>query len=260
MKTFIAATFASVAVAALANSFSPVIGVTEITATSQNTIIPIPYKSLANSANNVTLADLVRTTGLPVGTWLLAFNGTQYESWKLEVNSASSSWTPVKYASSINMGETGVAQGANTKEFAPGGAFWIVLPNAPSADGQKIYVYGSYSNDVTSKVPAGKTMLVANPKQGAATPAVEGAVAKDQMVCIKSGVVTTYTYDGTKWGRWVTTTTAGKSSLEFVEGLPELEVGDGFWYKSKKSTAVSAEEGSSAAADNVTITWTSVQN
>jgi hypothetical protein len=80
------------------------------------------------------------------------------------------------------------------------------------------------------------------------------------MVCIKSGVVTTYTYDGTKWGRWVTTTTAGKSSLEFVEGLPELEVGDGFWYESKKSTAVSAEEGSSAAADNVTITWTSGQN
>lgn len=254
MKTFIAATFASVAVAALANSFSPVIGVTEITATSQNTIIPIPYKSLANSANNVTLADLVRTTGLPAGTWLLAFDGDEYEAWVL---GDGGSWTPGTYAST-NMGGISVAPGANTKEFAPGGAFWIVLPKAPQSE-QKIYVYGSYSDGVTFTVPAGKTMLVANPKQEKSTPNVSGAVAKDQMVCIKSGVVTTYTYDGTDWGRWVTTTTEGKSSLEFVEGLPELEVGDGFWYKSKKSTAVSAEEGSSAAADNVTITWTSVQ-
>ena len=256
MKTFIAATFASVAVAAWANSFSPVIGVTEITATSQNTIIPIPYTSLANSANYVTLADLVRTTGLPAGTWLLAFDGDEYEAWTLQEDGGS--WIPGTYAST-NMGGTSVAQGANTKEFAPGGAFCIVLPNAPSADEQKIYVYGSYFDSVTFTVPAGKTMLVSNPKQEKSTPHVSGAVAKDQMVCIKSGVVTTYTYNGTKWGRWVTTTTEGKSSLEFVEGLPELEVGDGFWYKSKKSTAVSAEEGSSAAADNVTITWTSVQ-
>lgn len=249
MKTFIAATFASVAVAVWANSFSPVIGVTEIIATSQNTIIPIPYTSLTDSANNVTLADLVRTTGLPAGTWLLAFDGEKYEAWTLL--EGVSSWTPGTYAST-NMGETSVAQGANTKEFAPGGAFWIVLPSVPQG-GQKIYVYGSYSDDVTSTVPAGKTMLVANPKQGAATPAVAGAVAKDQMVCIKGEVVTTYTYNGTTWGRWVTSKNAeGISSLDFVIGLPTLGVGEGFWYKSKNTNASENEV--------VTITWTSVQN
>lgn len=258
MKTFITATFASVAVAVWANSFSPVIGVTEITATSKNTIIPIPYTSLTNSANNVTLADLVRTTGLPAGTWLLAFDGEKYEAWTLQDGKWTSAGT---YVSTIPGNE--VAEDANEKTFAPGGAFWIVLPNAPLADGQKIYVYGSYSDNVTSKVPAGKTMLVANPKQGAATPVVAGAVANDQMVCIKGEVVTTYTYNGAgaTWGRWVTSTNAeGISSSAFEPGLPTLEVGEGFWYKSKKQTAVSAEEGSSAAADNVTIEWTSVQN
>ena len=246
MKTFIAATFASVAVAVWANSFSPVIGVTEITATSQNTIIPIPYTSLANSANDVTLADLVRTTGLPAGTWLLAFDGEAYEAWTLQ----DGKWASVTYASTIP-GNT-VAAGANEKTFAPGGAFWIVLPSVPQG-GQKIYVYGSYSDDVTSTVPAGKTMLVANPKQGAATPAVAGAEAKDQMVCIKGEVVTTYTYNGTTWGRWVTSKNAeGISSLDFVIGLPTLEAGEGFWYKSKKTNASENEV--------VTITWTSVQN
>ena len=244
MKTFIAATFASVAVAVWANSFSPVIGVTEITAISQNTIIPIPYTSLANSANNVTLADLVRTTGLPAGTWLLAFDGDKYEAWTLQ----DGKWAPGTYASTIP-GNT-VAAGANEKTFAPGGAFWIVLPNAPSADEQKIYVYGSYSDSVTFTVPAGKTMLVANPKQGSATPNVIGAKVKDQMVCVKGEVVTTYTYNGTVWGCWVTTkTTDVKSSLSFVEGLPALGVGEGFWYKSKNASETEV----------VTINWTSVQ-
>lgn len=252
MKTFIAATFASVAVAVWANSFSPVIGVTKITATSQNTIIPIPYTSLTNSANNVTLADLVRTTGLPKGTWLLAFDGDKYEAWTLKEDGGS--WIPGTYAST-NMGGTRVAPGANTKEFAPGGAFWIVLPEPEEGESinQTIYVYGSYSDEVKFTVPAGKTMLVANPKQGAATPVVEGAVAKkDQMVCIKSGVVTTYTYDGTVWGCWVTEKTDGKNYLKFSEGLPKLEVGEGFWYKSKKTNASENEV--------VTINWTSVQD
>lgn len=245
MKTFIAAIFASVAVAVWANSFSPVIGVTEINATSKNTIIPIPYTSLTNSANNVTLADLVRTTGLPAGTWLLAFNGEKYEAWVLEKDGK---WTSAgTYVSTIPGNE--VAEDADEKTFAPGGAFWIVLPEPEERNSinQTIYVYGSYSDNVTSKVPAGKTMLVANPKQGAAKPVVEGAVAKtDQMVCIKGEVVTTYTFNGSKWGCWVTTTTGGKSSLSFEEGLPTLGVGEGFWYKSKN------------ASENevVTITWT----
>jgi membrane-associated protease RseP (regulator of RpoE activity) len=252
MKTFIAATFASVAVAVWANSFSPVfspvIGVTEITATSQNTIIPIPYTSLANSANNVTLADLVRTTGLPAGTWLLAFDGDKYEAWTLQ----DGKWASGTYASTIP-GNT-VAAGADEKTFAPGGAFWIVLPEPEERNSvnQTIYVYGSYSDNVTSKVPAGKTMLVANPKQGAAKPVVEGAVAKDQMVCIKGEVVTTYTYNGTTWGQWVTSKNdEGIISPVFNPGVPTLGVGEGFWYKSKKTNASENEV--------VTINWTSVQ-
>lgn len=232
MKKLLALAFASIAVVAVASSYSPTIGVTKITTTSVNTIIPIPYTSLSSGVA-VSLADLVCTTNLPANTWLLAFDGDKYEAWTLLT--AGGTWTSGAYATTIP-GVT-VAQGAGDKTFAAGGAFWIVLPDEKSIE-TAIYVLGAYSDSVTSTITAGKTMLVANPLQEDATATIANAAANDQIVVINGATVTIYTYNGTKWGQWVTS----NNGLTFEEWDGILPYGAGFWYKSKGAT-------------NVTITW-----
>ena len=82
MKKLLSITVASLAFAAVADYAAPQIGVTTITATSKNTIIPVPFKALSDGTSGITVTDLVKTNGLPNNTWLLAYNGTNYSSWQ----------------------------------------------------------------------------------------------------------------------------------------------------------------------------------
>lgn len=218
MKKLLTIAVASFAIAAVADYTAPQIGVTTITATAKNTIIPVPFKALSDGTSNITVTDLVKTNSLPDHTWLLSYNGTAYNSWEY----SSGVWTPAIYA-----GETGISPtaGAANAPLACGSAIWIVLPTADSYN-TSVTVYGAYATGVTSAVAAGGengvATLVANPLQGEANITVT-PIAGDQIII--PNTETMYTYRTKKDG--------SDGTWRFDGGavpLPSFGIGQGFWY------------------------------
>lgn len=232
MKQLLTMAVAAFAITAVNAYTAQQVGVTTISTTSQNTIIPVPFTSLADSSAEVTAKDLVKTTGLAENTWLLYFDGGKYNAWKLN---ASQAWEPGTYATTIP-GAT-VSPAANNLTVSAGGAMWIVLPDGESS--ASITVYGSYTGSNTSTVAAGKTMLVANPLQSSATISTSGAVKGDKITFIANGVPTVYTYNNA--GQWVTLTDNGEGVLSPTP-ISAIPLGAGFWCKASTSA--------------ITITWT----
>ena len=198
---------------------APQIGVTTITATSKNTIIPVPFKALSDGTSDVTVTDLVKTNSLPDNTWLLAYDGTTYNSWQY----SSGVWTPAAYA-----GETGISPtaGAASAQLTCGSALWIVLP---TSDSYNVYVtvYGAYGAGVTSSVVAGGesgvATLVANPLQSEATITTVTPAVGDQIIIPESSKM--YTYRKKKDGTHGTWRYDGAAAT-----LPSFGIGKGFWY------------------------------
>lgn len=223
MKKLLTIAVATLAITAVNAYTAQQVGVTTIQTTSQNTIIPVPFTSLANSSTPVTAKDLVKTTGLAENTWLLYFDGAKYNAWKLN---SSKVWVPGTYATIP--GAT-VSPAANDLSVSAGGAMWIVLP---SADSVNITVYGSYVNQSSSTVTAGNTMLVANPKQADATPSPVGSNKGDTITILDGTDAGTYTYNGSAWGSYVKPGSGYGLPSWTEKTFSPLSMGAGFWYKS----------------------------
>lgn len=224
MKKLLTIAVATFAITAVNAYTAQQVGVTTIPTTSQNTIIPVPFTSLANSSEPVTAKDLVKTTGLPVNTWLLYFDGEKYNAW---MRNTSKIWEPGTYATTIP-GAT-VSPAAGNLTVSAGGAMWIVLP---SADSVNITVYGSYVNQSSSTVTHGNTMLVANPKQADATPSPSNPNYGDTITILDGTDAGTYTYNGSAWGSYVKPESGYGLPSWTVKTFSPLSTGAGFWYKS----------------------------
>lgn len=232
MKTFLAIAAASLAMSAMATYAPPSIGVTTITATSKNTIIPVPFKGLSDGVSEIKATDLVKTNSLPDHTWLLSYNGTKYSSFEY----SGGVWVPAIYSS-----DTQSVLGGDSDTLACGSAIWIILPG----DGPyntAITVYGAYVEGVTSAVAAGGSdaavaTLVANPLQSAATIGGIYPVNGDQLII--PGTTEIYSYKTNKKGE------NGQWRKDGAQTpLPSsFALGQGFWYVR------------AAKAEAMTITW-----
>lgn len=223
---------ASLGLSVMAAYTPTTVGVTKITATAQNTLVPVQFKSLA-TGGDISPEHLVKTANLKAGTWLYMFNGSSYTAWT--ILSDGGSW-----ATADTSTKDGVIVGkpAGTETLSAGSAIWIVLPEAADYN-QDIYVYGAYLENITATITKGTAALIANPLQAAATPTIANPAKGDTLTLISTGK--TYTFNGTAWG-----------SLEKQSsGLPtftpwtpsSIAVGAGFWYRSK------------GTENNVTISW-----
>lgn len=223
MKKLLTVVAASLAFAAMADYVAPQIGVTTITATSKNTVIPVPFLSLTNGTSAISAAHLVKTTNLKAGTWMLAVAENAYSAWTLESNGGT--WTPASVATA-DLGITATAAAADATLTA-GSAIWIVLPTAEET---AITVYGAYSPNVTSTIAADTessvATLIANPLQGQASFTIKDAVAGDQIFILA----------GDTADRYVCATRKSNSTLVWsingaaVGALPTLAMGQGMWY------------------------------
>ena len=255
MKKLLSVSIATLALAAVAD-YSITVGITAITTTELNTVIPAPFTSL-EGGNTIPVSQLVKAANLPDDTMLYYYNGTSFEAWKR----GTGDWQTTDIASTKKDGIT-VSPGADTVVLGPGNAIWLVLPSAPAAEGQKIYVYGKpvsgYAEDsTTTTVAAGKTTLIGNPrvknaKDTSGTEAdltIEGANTGDTISIIDSeeGSLTTYKYNGEEWG-YYEEPEAGVSGLPVWTSAGNLRIGawQGVWYKSLGSSSV-------------TLTWTDVE-
>lgn len=236
MKKLLSIAAASLAVSAIA-AYTPVsVGVTKITTTNMDTIIPVPFTALSNGGS-IPVAELVNPDGLIDGTTLYVYSGSGYSAWVL----GSGVWTGT---AKVTKDGVQASAGGESATLAAGGAIWIVRPAADDAASRDIYVYGAYpSPAVTTSTAVGNaSTLVANPLQSSATISITG-LTKGDVILVPTG-------DSTNPTRYVCTT-AGETPVWKVgrtaTPLPTFTIGQGFWYVP------------TATSNGATITWTAAQ-
>ena len=225
MKKLLSLSFASLAFAAMADSFSPSIGVQQFTSvTTDSFLLPVKFDSLG--VNAISPRELVATNGLNVGTtWLYIFQNDAYTSWSLQ---------PTGWVAAANAGDDELAPSLPdpTQTLAAGSAIWIT-----GVKGKNISIYGKVIASKTSTIVRKKTNLLANPTgapvSGADLATALGAVAqaKDKISPIGSSFVGNYVYTGSSW-TYVNGTTVTEDAK-----LPDLAADQGFWYVSKSELA-----------------------
>ena len=115
------------------------------------------------------------------------------------------------------------------------GAIWVVLPEAP-ADSKTFCIYGQWADITATDITSGANNLVANPLQSKAVVGFTGnPVRGDAIIIPQDGTPESYTYGKKGW------TSDGASAT-----LPNIEVGQGFWYVCNSTSTVTK------------VTWTPV--
>jgi len=238
MKKLLSLSLASLAFAAVADI---TVGVTEVSATGENTIIPVPYTTIG-STSPVSVHDLVKAANLKDGTLLYYYNGSSYQVWLKN----ESVWTTPDVSTTPAIAGTSVAQGSSDVSVSVGAALWVCMPGfaSASADEKKVFVYGSPVATKTSTIVKNKTNLLSNPTEATVSgDTLAGKLkpdVKDVIMPIGAEFDGTYVYGGSENG-WVHIT-PGNSPVKNAT-LPSIGSYQGFWYVSK------------TAGDNVTINW-----
>lgn len=220
MKTLLSLAVASLAIAAVADSYSPTIGVTAVTTDKKNTIVAVPFDSL-NGGEGIPANELVKTAGLAEGTSLYIYSGSSYSAWTL----VSGQWVAAIQASTAKPEGAGKVSNGTTAPLAAGSAIWLVRPEGDTGS-KTFYIYGKWKAPTSKTVVAG-AQLVANPLQSALSLAgkISNPTAGDEIVTATDGVSERYTYRVNK--------TSGvrmwrKDNKEAT--LPTIPAGQGFWY------------------------------
>ena len=227
MKKILSVALASLAVAAIADPYySPQIGVTTLSLSQKNNIIPVQFTSLTNG--NVSAAALVCTNNIPVTSHLYVYDAISgYSAWTL----SASGWQALDTASTADGISAGVP--ADGQTLVAGTAIWLSFPAEQNVT---VSIYGKVTTSYSVGIAAGtkespKNYLLANPTASAlsfSTILSDMTPKKGDTIRI-IGDTDTYTYNetATKWYK----ISPGESPAEAT--LPSLAAFTGFWYMSK---------------------------
>lgn len=224
MKKLLSLSLASLAFAAVADI---TVGVEKITATSNETIIPVPYTTIGSSTA-VSVHDLVKAANLRDGTKLYYYNGSSYQVWVKE----GSVWTTPDVSATPAIAGTSVVQGSSEVSVAVGAALWVSMDFANATTAQKdIFVYGSPAA-ASWTIVAGKSNLLSNPTNSE----ISNLATKLSSVSAKGDKILPLGTDFA--GYWVkasdgTWSKVVGTSVEKEAALPSLGAYKGLWYVSK---------------------------
>lgn len=204
------------------------------------TAVGVPWTDVGNPANNVKVADLVKTDNLTDGDNLYVYNNGTWTFYTL----SSGAWVA---GTTANSSITATAGNPSEATIARGQALYLERQSYSSP----FYVYGADGEAISSTTLTGATKyLVASPKATAFVPqtsAISGATAKargtagDQIVVpLEGGATRTYTLISGKWGY---VNGSGVRVKEGDDGYLPIQLGTGFWYMT------------ASAANSITITW-----
>ena len=192
------------------------------------TAVGVPWTDVGNPANNVKVADLVKTDNLTAGDNLYVYNNGTWTFYTL----SSGAWVA---GTTANSSITATAGNPSEATIARGQALYLERKN-PTTPGY-FYVYGADGSEITSTTLSGaKKYLVASPKAAAFTVTsakISGASNKDVIqVPLTGGTSRIYQYFMTKnkWrcnGKW-----------EGDDGYEEIPLGTGFWYLAASTSAI----------------------
>lgn len=205
------------------------VGVMGVAMPTKAALIAVPF--LGYDVSAITIADMVNTAELAVGSKLYAPNGSgQYNVWELKSGEGNTKFWD-KTSSNVTIGNAGtqetVTPNANTVTTARGEAFW--LEPAPETSAENCYLLGKPASSAgESALVADKWNLIGNTsgdEMGKSIPIGQ----EGEKVCVPNaaGGLTTYTYRK-KVGGW-----AKEGASARVADTVTIEPGQGFWYLSK---------------------------
>ncbi len=233
LRLMICAMAASTALFATDDVSSYTYGVLAVTNATATTVVGVPWRQVneAATATDISLSNLVSTTGLATGDIIYLYEGTTWYGYQL---SSAGVWEPYTTVS----GTTTVSApgSADAKTLARGTGLIVQRSSATNP----IYLCGRYDSSTpeATSVGAGATVLIANPLTTAKT--ITGGSNGDEVrVPLDGGGLKVYTNKNATWGTVVETTTT-------LPGIPvpiksqawsatscELAPGTGAWYVSK---------------------------
>ena len=218
-------------------------GVLAVTNATATTVVGVPWRQVneAATATDISLSNLVSTTGLATGDIIYLYEGTTWYGYQL---SSAGVWVPYTTVS----GETTVSApgSADAKYLARGTG--LIVQRASAAN--PIYLCGRYDSSTPSatSVDAGATVLIANPTTSAKTfGASDGAVGDQIRVPLDGGGLKIYEKKSDGWGSMVETTEQQTRRGKQVTVTTQtwtlgctLAPGMGAWYVSKDAAATIA--------------------
>ena len=232
MKKLLSLSLAAAAIAAVAD-YQPIqVGVTKITATGNETIIPVPYTTIGSSTD-VSVHDLVKAANLMDGTKLYYYNGSSYQVWVKQDNA----WTTPDVSATPAIAGTSVMQGSSEVSVAVGAALWVSMDFVNAKDAEKdIFVYGSPTAASWTIAP-GKANLISNPTGSE----IDGATLKNKLKAVSQkgdkifpiGTGSYVYWAMAKDGTW---SQVNGTSVTKNADLPTLGAYQGLWYVSKTSS------------------------
>ena len=229
MKKLLTIAVASIAVAAAAEgTYSPSIGVTSISLSQKNNVIPVQFTSLKESGN-VKAVDLVCTNNIPLASHLYVYNNG-YTAWEL----GASGWVPANTVSTSD--GINYSPGAAEMSLSAGSAIWLSFPETPSP-AINVSFYGQVAAATNTVITTGSikdpvSTLVCNPTgseiSGATLAEKLSALSPKQGDKIRlddASFAGYYSYNGSNWGLI-------NGTFPIPTGLPALPANKGFWYVS----------------------------
>ena len=232
MKKLLSLSLASLAFAAVADI---TVGVTKVTATSDETIIPVPYTTIGSSTD-VSVHDLVKAANLKDGTKLYYYNGSSYQVWVKQ----GSAWTTPDVSATPAIAGTSVMQGSSEVSVAVGAALWVSMDFDEATAAQRdIFVYGSPAAAASWTIVAGKSNLLSNPTGSEiagttlATKLDKFSQKGDKIYPISTESVSYVYWAKAKDGTW---SQVNGTSVTKNADLPTLGAYQGLWYVSKTSS------------------------
>ncbi len=168
--------------------------------TCTNLIISIPWVDCTDSSQGTLVSNVVKTTNLTAGDYIIRKSGTTYQSWVLTGEAPNLYWKPQTVA---DAGVTTTTDGADTARMTRGDALWLHRSNPASSS--PIYLFGQYTNTTaTSTISAGAATLVGNASGSAIAPgsftwSSGGPASGDRIMVNTASGYRTYTYDGSAW-------------------------------------------------------------
>ena len=127
--------------------------------TSPDLMISVPWVDCADVSQNTLVSNVVKTTNLAAGDYLILKDGATYNSWVLTGTAPDLHWTPQQVVTSDGVTATPDSSG---KRIARGMALW--LHRATPSTSSPIYLFGQYSAaEATTAIASGVTTMIANP-------------------------------------------------------------------------------------------------
>ena len=214
--------------------------------TSPDLMISVPWVDCADVSQNTFVSNVVKTTNLAAGDYLILKDGSTYNSWVLTGTAPDLHWTAQQVVTPDGVTNSVDATG---KRIARGMALW--LHRATPSTSSPIYLFGQYSAaEATTAIASGVTTMIANPgtsdlKISAITGKfTSGAPANGDKVMVNTATgYKAYTYNGSAWTYKTTAASAlpalpgGQSAsvagTATVTDSDVIPAGKGFWYQSK---------------------------